>query len=204
VRLRAGAARQVRRLLLVRHASTEAVRRVAFPRDESLDARGRAAAAELRAILGRVDEAWTSTAARARETAAAAGLAARPDAALDECDFGCWQGRTLAELHAEDPAAVADWMTDPDAAPHGGESLTALGARVSRWLDEQAQRPGSAAAITHGGPLKAAVVHALGAPLRSFWRIDAAPLCITEMHAHDGRWTVTRLNWRPGLMGLAA
>ena len=85
-------------------------------------------------------------------------------------------------------------MRDPDAAPHGGESLRAFAERVAGWLDEQALCEGAAAAITHGGVVKAAVVHALGAPLRAFWRIDAAPLALTELHAHDGRWTVRRVN----------
>jgi broad specificity phosphatase PhoE len=49
-------------------------------------------------------------------------------------------------------------------------------------------------AITHGGVVKAAVVHALGAPIEAFWRIDASPLAVTELHAHNGRWTVTRTN----------
>jgi broad specificity phosphatase PhoE len=40
----------------------------------------------------------------------------------------------------------------------------------------------------------AGVVRALGAPLLAFWRIDAAPLSLTELHAHDGRWTLTRLH----------
>jgi hypothetical protein len=37
-------------------------------------------------------------------------------------------------------------------------------------------------------------VHALGAPLDAFWRVDAAPLSLTELHAHAGQWTITRLN----------
>jgi broad specificity phosphatase PhoE len=49
-------------------------------------------------------------------------------------------------------------------------------------------------AITHAGVVKAAVVHALGAPLSAFWRIDCAPLSITELHAHNGCWTLTRMN----------
>jgi broad specificity phosphatase PhoE len=85
-------------------------------------------------------------------------------------------------------------MTDPEAAPHGGESVASFAARVGRWLDGQAQLGGRAVAVTHGGVVKAAVVHALGAPLAGFWRIDATPLAITELHAHDGRWTVTRVN----------
>ena len=85
-------------------------------------------------------------------------------------------------------------MSDPAASPHGGESLAAFATRVACWLDEQARLDGAAVAITHGGVVKAAVVQALGAPLDAFWRIDCAPLSITELHAHDGRWTLTRLN----------
>jgi len=43
----------VRRLLLIRHASTDATRRSAFPLDEPLDAGALRDAAELRGRLGR-------------------------------------------------------------------------------------------------------------------------------------------------------
>jgi broad specificity phosphatase PhoE len=62
------------------------------------------------------------------------------------------------------------------------------------WLATQAPRDGGAVAITHGGVVKAAVVAALEAPIDAFWRIDATPLAITELHAHGGRWTLTRAN----------
>jgi len=124
----------------------------------------------------------------------AAALRARPEPRLSECDFGRWAGSTLAEVHAADPDAARSWMLDPDAAPHDGEPLTAFTERVAEWLDDQAQRPGTITAITHAGVVKAAVVYALGAPMSAFWQIDAAPLSLTEMHAHDGCWTVTRVN----------
>jgi len=180
-----------RRLLLVRHASTEAVRSAAFGSDEPLDPRGREAAAQLR--LPRVDDVLVSPALRARETAACAGLVATGEAPA-ECDFGRWAGLSLREVGEREPEAVRAWMTDPGAAPHGGESLTELLARVADWLAAQAALPGSAVAITHGGVVKASVVSALAAPASAFWRIDVAPLAITELHAHDGRWTVTRVN----------
>ncbi len=183
----------MRRILLVRHASTSATRSAAFPADEPLDERGRAAASELAATLPGGWEVVSSPATRCRETAEAAGLAARIDPALAECDFGAWSGSTLADVYARDPAAVAAWMSDPDACPHGGETLTLFAARVGRWLDDQARRDGGAVAITHGGVVKAALVHALGAPLAVFWRIDVAPLSVSELHAHDGRWTLTRV-----------
>jgi broad specificity phosphatase PhoE len=133
----------------------------------------------------------SSPALRCRQTAEAAGLEAHLDERLAECDFGRWAGATLAEVDPDDGRA---WMLDPDAAPHGGESLRAFAARIAGWIDAQANADGAAVAITHGGVVKAAVVHALDAPLPAFWRIDAAPLSVTELHAHDGRWTVTRLN----------
>lgn len=183
----------MRRLLLIRHASTDALRRCAFPIDEPLDRSGFAAACELAGRLGRGEE-LSSPARRARETAHAAGLEARVVPELAECDFGAWAGRTLAEIHAEDPAGASAWMTDPDACPHGGETLAALLARVGGWLEVQARLDGRALAVTHGGVVKAAVVQALGAPAAAFWRVDVAPLAVTELHAHGGRWTLTRAN----------
>lgn len=169
------------------------MRRVAFAVDEPLDDAGRAGAAALAGRLGS-GEAISGPALRARETAAAAGLEADVEPLIDECDFGSWAGRTLAEVHDQDPGAAGAWMTDPDACPHGGETLSALLARVAGWLEGQAIRDGRAIAITHGGVVRAAVVHALGAPPVAFWRIDVSPLGLTELHAHDGRWTVARVN----------
>jgi broad specificity phosphatase PhoE len=177
----------VRRLLLVRHAPTRATRGFAFPADEPLLDTG-----PLELPVPPRYEVVCSPSLRCAQTAAAAGLTVGVvEPRIAECDFGSWSGRTLEEI---DPAAARVWMADPDATPHGGESLRAFAARVSAWLDEQAQLDGSAVAITHGGVVKAAVIHALKAPIESFWRVDASPLAITELHAHHGRWTVTRAN----------
>lgn len=179
----------------MRHAPTAATRAAAFPIDEPLDERGRAAAGQLAASLPARHELLCSPALRCAETVRAAGLGKpRIEARLAECDFGSWSGRSLADVHEDDPAAAAEWIADPAARPHGGESLAAFTARVGTWLDDQASRDGGAVAVTHGGVVKAAVVHALGAPLDAFWRIDCAPLSITELHAHDGRWTITCVN----------
>jgi broad specificity phosphatase PhoE len=184
----------MRRLLLVRHAPTDATRQLAFPRDEPLDERARRQAARLAGRLPQSCEAVSSPALRCRETALAAGLDPTPDPGLAECDFGLWAGRSLADVDAADPEAARAWMTDPDSAPHGGESLTDFARRVAAWLDGQAQCSGNAVAVTHAGVVKGALVHALGAPIESFWRIDVAPLAITELHGHDGRWTMSRVN----------
>jgi broad specificity phosphatase PhoE len=183
----------VRRLLLVRHAPTAATRGYAFPVDEPLDDHGVAAAAEL-AVPARA-EVVCSPSERCVATAEAAGLTvAALEPAIAECDFGSWGGRALDELVAERPDETRRWMTDPDCAPHGGESLRAFCARVAAWLDGQAGRDGTCVAITHGGVVKAAVVHALAAPIEAFWRVDCAPLSRTELRAHDGRWKLRSVN----------
>ncbi len=184
----------MRRLLLIRHAPTAATRAAAFPIDEPLDGDAAEAAALLASALPSSFEAVSSPALRCRETAAAAGLTATTDQAIAGCDFGSWAGRTLAEIHASDPEATASWLSDPEANPHGGESLARFSARVASWLDGQARGDGATVAVTHGEVVKVAVVHALGAPVEAFWRIDVAPLATTELHAHDGRWTVVRTN----------
>src|SRR4051794_41375257 len=129
----------MRRLLLVRHAPTAATRAAAFPADEPLDARGAEAAAALHVVAPAGATLLCSPARRSQETAAAAHLGSPViEPALAEADFGAWAGRSLAEVAREAPEAVAAWMGDPDAAPHGGESLRAFVARVGAWLDGQA------------------------------------------------------------------
>ncbi|MDO8213637.1 histidine phosphatase family protein [Conexibacter sp. CPCC 206217] len=185
----------MRRLLLVRHAATSATRAAAFPADEPIEPGAETLAAGVAGLVGSAaTQILASPALRCAQTAAAAGLSPQVEPRIAESDFGAWAGRPLAEVHADDPAAVAAWMGDPDAAPHDGESLRAFAARVGGWLDEQAAGDGATLAITHGGVVKAALVHALGAPLDAFWRLDVAPLTVTELHAHDGRWTVSRTN----------
>ena len=80
-----------------------------------------------------MDRAWTSPAARARQTAEALGLAADVEPALRGCDHGRWTGCSLAEAQAADgEAALLAWLGDPAAAPHGGESFADVLAPPSR------------------------------------------------------------------------
>jgi broad specificity phosphatase PhoE len=185
----------VSRLLLVRHGSTASTRRAAFPPDEALDEAGLRESRKLRAVLDGVQSAFSSPAVRARQTAEAAGLEPRSDPDLAECDFGSWTALTLDDVSARDPEGLRAWFKDPHACPHGGESLAQLAARVRRFLSRIAGIPGATVAFTHGGVVKVALVEALGAPSSSFWRIDVAPLSVTELRRRDRIWTVARTNW---------
>jgi broad specificity phosphatase PhoE len=187
-------------LVLVRHGPTAATERAAFAADEPLSDAGAAAAAALAPHLPAADTVLSSPALRCRLTADAVGLtpALVPD--LAECRFGAWEGRTFAEITAREPGLVDGWLRDPDAAPHGGESLAAFAARVRAWLETLTpSREGrTVLAFTHAGVIKVALVAAMRAPVEAFWRIDVSPLSLTELHAHDGAWTLVRANWTPG------
>ena len=183
------------RLLLVRHAPTASTRRAAFSLDEALDEAGTRAASRLASSLPtRVDRCVSSPARRARQTAAAAGLVPDVDPDLGECDFASWAGLTLEDIHGSDPEGLQSWFKDPEAAPHGGESLAHMVGRVQRFLGRIHGSDGTTAAFTHAGVIRAAVVLALQAPIDSFWRIDIAPLSTTELHANGDGWRVVGVN----------
>ncbi len=178
------------RLKLLCHASTAAVRDAAFPADEPLDAFGAAEAGGRLETRARRGSLFDQPGAARPADGGVAGPDAHVEPALRDCDYGRWTGRTLAELEAEEPQAVAEWLRAPEAAPHGGESLLALIERVANWLDAQRQTKGATLAVTHASVIRAAIVYALGAGPQSFWRIDVAPLSLTRLSGNGGRWTL--------------
>jgi broad specificity phosphatase PhoE len=183
------------RLLLIVHAGTAATRAARFALDEDLDQRGRAAARAASGSLERRSRLTCGHALRCRQTAAALHGGAPPgpealDGRLDDWDLGSWVGRTLAEVEAEDPGGTQAWLEDPDAAPHGGESLTQLLTRVGGYLTDVAAQPGRHVAVTHAAIVRAAVVRVLGAPPSGFWRVDVVPLTRVAFSAYAGRWNL--------------
>lgn len=175
------------RLTLICHASTDAVRKAAFPADEPIDHRDEADAAELAERLPRADRCWTSPELRTRQTAQLLGLDALPLPQLRDCDYGAWKGHRFEEILARDPKGIAAWLRDPAAAPHGGESLLRLMQRTARWLDAEMVADRRAILVTHASIVRAAIVHAIDAGPKSFWRIDVGPLSVTRLSGTDGR-----------------
>lgn len=192
------------RLHLIRHAPTAATRGSAFPRDEPLDEGGRRDAGRLGRSI-RVDRVLCSPARRCRQTARLAGLGAvEVDHRLRELDFGTWAGRRLDEVAATDPERLRRWCEDPAGVPPpGGERLTTLAERVDALLAELCGSGERLAVVTHGGPVKVAVLRVLGAPLDRLWDVEVAPCSVTELGAHgrEGRWRLVRCNAPAGLAG---
>ena len=181
------------RLRLVCHASTSAVRTATFPADEQLDPQGREKLAIVQHRLRHADRCWSSPALRAIQTAEALQLDTIVEPMLRECDYGRWRGCSLDEVQAQEPEAVAEWMRDPEAAPHGGELIVGLIGRVAAWLETQNGMWGKTVAVTHASVIRAAIVHAIEANPRSFWRIDVAPLSVTALSGNGGRWNLSAI-----------
>jgi len=178
------------RLSLLTHAPTAATAAAAFPADEPLDARGRAWTVGRRPP--RADRVHSAPERACRETCEVLGLHPVPDGGIGEWDPGRWRGRTLDEVAAERPDDVAAWLADPEAAPHGGETLAALLERVGRWLADAPA--GHTLAVCGPAVVRAAVVTVLSAPPAAFWAVDVAPLTVTDLRGRGGggprRWSV--------------
>ena len=182
-------------LILLRHgrstANTDGVLAGRTP-GIGLDERGHAQAAALPGRLDGLPLALTvsSPLQRCRQTLEPL-LAARPDCPahtddrLNECDYGDWSGRKLAEL--KDEPLMETVQQHPTAAVFpGGESLRAMATRATEAVHEwnaRVERDHGADALylvcTHGDVIKSIVADALGLHLDLFQRIAVDPCSLT-------------------------
>lgn len=179
------------RVTLISAAMSEAVRQARFDDGEPLDALGLRAAEAAAGTLRSAGPTPVSPSPRCRQTARVLGLPAPVDEpVLAGCDHGRWRGRTLDEIAAAEPEALARWLADPAAAPHGGEPLQAVLDRVADWLAALPQDAPAVTAVVEPDVVRAAAVHALGAPAAAFWRLDVRPLTATHLSGRAGRWNL--------------
>ena len=173
-------------LRLVATAPTPALRHGRFGGDDDLDTGGRNAATALRPAFTRTP-AWASAPTRAaRQTTTALGGRPADTPALADPDHGTWTGHTLDHIAATDPAGLHTWLTDPTAAPHGGEPLTAVRDRAGAWLDTHTGH--TLVAVAHPAVVRCALAHALRLPPDGIWQLDVAPLAVLRLTSRTGRW----------------
>ncbi|HUL99538.1 MAG TPA: histidine phosphatase family protein [Mycobacterium sp.] len=181
---------EVVRLTLVSHAMTDAMSAGRFPTDEPLNAVG------LRQVDAGVGFGATEFAAvsgpeqRCRQTAQLLGLRPTVEPRLADLDCGRWRGEMLDGVPSAD---LAVWLADPTTAPNGGESVVDLMDRVSGWLGSLTASRSRTVAVTHPAVIRTAILLALDAPAKSFWRIDVAPASRTEMHFRGHAWRLRSL-----------
>ena len=188
-------------LYFVRHGETDWNRegRLQGQHDVELNAAGRRQAVACGTILsdllrsiGRQPHEFgyvSSPLSRARETMALMRQALGPDLApvqidprLKELSFGDWEGETIAEIRARDPAAIAarardKWSFEP---PHG-ESYARLSQRVAAWY---ASLQEDTVAVAHGGTARALMVVLRLVPPTTAPLIDVEQGVVYAFEAH--------------------
>lgn len=171
------------RLVLVRHAETEASARGRCygSLDVALSPAGRRQAAGLGEALRELPLAavYASPLRRAFDTAAAVagpqGLEAVACEGLRELDFGELEGRPYDRIQAERPELYRAWMEEPAAVRFpGGESLADLRARVLPAAAAiTARHEGEAVAlVAHGGVMRVLLADALGLADGAVFRLE--------------------------------
>ena len=153
------------RIVLVRHGETEwsATGRHTSVTDVPLLDVGRRAAERLRERLAGREFALAlvSPRARARETAALAGIEVEVDEDVVEFDYGEYEGRTTPEIREERPG----WTVWADGAP-GGETAEQVGARADRVIERALAADGDVAVFAHGHFLRVLAARWIGLEAR--------------------------------------
>ena len=181
------------RLTLISRGRTEATKLTGFSSDQPLLEGDAHVAAGIGRTLRRVDRLLSAPEQSARETAAAIGAADAIDPAFRDLAYGRWQDKTLADIAASEPDALGLWISDPTAAPHGGEPVTQLFERVAQWMKQNLTAGGHTVVVTHPIVIKAAVLSSLDAPASALWKLDVELLSATDLRSDGRRWILRSL-----------
>ena len=178
-------------LILVRHGETSANIDSVWHGsiDTPLSERGERQAARVAQYLGEAfpdaSGLYASDLQRARLTADAIGevlgLPTRLEEDLREYHLGSWEGKPYSELYRVHKL----WhhiKTDPDFAPHGGESPRQVASRLTAALRKiAADHPGErVVVVTHGGALSMAMGAILDGDYTQ-WRRVMANCAVSEL-----------------------
>jgi broad specificity phosphatase PhoE len=184
--------------LLIRHAHHDAVNEaiaghmpgVRLSREGEMQAK--CLAEQLASIP--IDRIYSSPRERAQATAAViaaqVGLEVHTCDAIDEIEFGEWQGRTFEALEGE-PLWQRFNQFRGGTCPPGGEFLLQVQARMVRALEDlRAQfSTGIIALVGHGDPIKAVIACYAGIPLDLMLRteISLASISIISLDEYGPR-----------------
>jgi broad specificity phosphatase PhoE len=180
-------------LLLVRHAETQANRSGQYlgHADLELTPHGLMQVAHLATVLPRPDVVVSSPLRRARQTAEALASSIEVDERWIELDYGPLDLHPIGEIGE---GVAARWRRDPEFAPPGVETLSALSARVHAACDDLAPRAERSVVIvvTHVGPIKAALAWALGVPATVADRLFVEDASVSRIDIDGDR---RRMRW---------
>ncbi|MEX2481608.1 MAG: alpha-ribazole phosphatase family protein [Gammaproteobacteria bacterium] len=198
------------RVGLLRHGETEGGQRFRGHTDDPLTPAGLSQMYAAIAESGRWDRVISSPLLRCSEFSSAfAQQRSLPlifDIRLKEIHFGQWEGRSAAELMAEDPESLERFWRDPDIhPPPGGESLARFQARVlDAWNNILSAYAGQRVlTVTHGGVIRVLLCHVFEVPV-SRWSEFEVPLGkLHSVHIGGGKACLyrKRSDMRPSCFG---
>jgi probable phosphoglycerate mutase len=157
-----------------------------------LNAAGQKEAAQLAhgLALCKIHRIFSSPLERAHETALplakALGLEIQFSDALIEIQFGEWTGKRIDELDADPQWQQWNSFRSGNRVP-GGESMLEVQARFVGFMEQLRRRyPGdSIVLVSHGDPIRAALLYYLGMPLDSFGRLELSPASVSILEISD-------------------
>jgi broad specificity phosphatase PhoE len=132
-----------------------------------------------------------------RQTLAALGEVGAVLPSLAGPGFGTWAGRPLVDVAAADPTGLQAWLTDPDARPHDGETLTELVRRMVGVLDDRTWPAGLSALVVTPLAARALTVAALGAPATVVLALDVGYGGRVLLSRSGSRWRLQELLRHP-------
>ncbi len=184
------------KLYLIRHGQTDYSRDKKYcgSRDVPLNAEGMLQAEKLARRFSHVavDAVYASDLRRAIQTAGICFKESRVIVwpSFREMDFGVLEGLGYEDAMKNFPAIYDAWIHTPlDVTLPQGESFGHFCERVDDGMKLLlAENKGkSIALITHGGPIRVILCHALGRGVKDFWSIKQDNAALNMIEYHEGR-----------------
>ncbi len=172
------------RLLLVRHGETVWNQENRWqghadtPLSETGHGQARQLARQLRVEGRRIQALYTSDLSRAHQTAeilgAVLGITPRTTEAWREMDIGTWSGLTTAEVVAQHAEEWERLRAGEDVPRGGGETFAHFQGRLLQSVEELVlkHRGEQIVIITHGGAVRAFLLHCRGLDVSRFRQIE--------------------------------
>jgi len=110
------------------------------------------------------------------------------DTRFKEMHFGCWEGRTAAELMSTDEDALTQFWNDPiQNTPPEAEPLLEFNQRVlSAWADLLRDYQGERILlVTHGGVIRVLLCHAQQRPIKQLLDIDVKHAALKQLRVPE-------------------
>lgn len=118
-------------------------------------------------------------------------------AALNDIDYGAWQGLSDDEVRPRWPEELARWRHTPHLVTiPGGESLQDLATRTVSALYStlRAHRDRTTVVVAHDSVNRVLLLHALDLPRARYWSIRQAPCALNVLEHESGRFVLHTIN----------